>query len=117
MSRRVQVCRVVGVLSNTCVGCIGCWEAGEGGFKSRCGSFFLHIFRRSFTHSYFLIAKKRVFFRRNLGFFHKWAFLKNYPFCDVTEIIGLFLNLFQKMGGIFFDFLEKSKKVENSLIR
>ena len=86
MTRTVQVCWVVGVLYNTCIGCHRVSESGGGEFEFRYRPYFWRLFGYSSTLSYFLIAKIRVFFVKNLGFFVAWAsFLKNYPFSDVTE--------------------------------
>ena len=62
--------------------------------------FFLHIFRYSLTHSYFLIAKKQGFLT-NLRFFDERAFfLKNYPFSTLMKKIYI-LQYFKKIGNFF----------------
>ena len=91
MTSRLQVCTAVGVLYNTCLGGHRGWEDESGGLKHRYRSSFLHFFRHSLTHYYILKAKKTVFF-------DNWVFLKNHPFCDITEINSFFLNIFQNNG-------------------
>ena len=56
-AKSLQVCRVVGVLYNTCLGCHRGSEVGGGGFKSRFRPYFLRLFGYSLTRSYFLTKK------------------------------------------------------------
>ena len=71
-TRRFQVCRAVGVLYNTCVGCHRSSEAGGGGFASRCRLFFQCVFRYSLTHSYFSQQQLGFLSDKISGLFEKW---------------------------------------------
>ena len=60
-TRRVQVCRVVGVLYNTCIACHGCSESRGGGFESRYRPYHSRLFRYSLTSHIFSQAKFKFF--------------------------------------------------------
>ena len=67
-------------------------------FQFRCRSYFLHIFRYSQTHCYFLMAKK-VFLRKCRVFWWKTLlFLNECPFSDAKQTNSLFWIFFKKLG-------------------
>ena len=67
MTRKVQVCRVVGVPFNTSAGYHRGSEAGGGGFESRYRPC-LRLFKYSLTRSFFQAAKIRDFSTEIWGF-------------------------------------------------
>ena len=84
MARTVQLCRVVGVMSNTSVGCHRSSDAGGGEFESRYRPYFYAFLD---ARSQVLVFQQQIlrFFEKSLKFFGKKAFPKNYAFSDVIE--------------------------------
>ena len=85
MTCRVKVCRVIAVLYNTYVGCHRSSEAGGGGLESRYRPYFLRLFRYSFSCSYFLTAKIRVFSTKVKSFLVSGLFSQKLPLSHVTK--------------------------------
>ena len=85
MTRRFRVSAVVGGFKVHMWGCIAVRKPTGNGFYHAVGAKFLELFRHSLSRSRFLIAENRVF-RRNLGFFDKWAlFIPKFSFFLALE--------------------------------
>ena len=91
-----QVCRVIGVLYKASVSCHSGSALVGGGFKSRYRPYISCIFKNSLKRSFFSTTKTKVFLTDVYGFMAKEPFfLKNYIFCDVTELNSFFQLFFQ----------------------